>query len=66
MLADRGCVSVTLPKCLGLRFRHATELKPVAINLQRLSVVDEYKDIIISDVGYSGIAHTDYPYSHQR
>lgn len=33
--------------------------EPAAINLQRLSAVDEYKDIIINDVKYSTFADTD-------
>lgn len=33
--------------------------EPAAINLQRLSAVDEYKDIIINDVKYSAFADTD-------
>lgn len=42
-----------LTKKPRLTFPSLNEGKPVVINLQRLSVVDEYKDIIINDVKYS-------------
>lgn len=48
-----------LTKKPRLTFPSLNEGKPVAINLQRLSVVDEYKDIIINDVKYSAVAHTE-------